>query len=92
MERNKVSAVTDWPESSTVKELQGFLGFANIYRRFIRGSSTVAAPLSDLLKSGRTNKRRIGFTLKAKARSPKYGARFLSLSVFVYLVCSPLCK
>lgn len=30
MEGNKVSAVTDWPESSTVKELQGFLGFANI--------------------------------------------------------------
>lgn len=50
MEDKKVSAVRDWPEPKTVKELQGFLGFSNFYRRFIRGFSSVAAPLTSLLK------------------------------------------
>ncbi len=36
-----------------MKELQRFLGFANFYRRFIRNFSTIAAPLTSLLKGGR---------------------------------------
>lgn len=44
----KVKAVTDWPVPSTRKQLQGFLGFANFYRRFIRNYSLVAAPLTRL--------------------------------------------
>uniref|UniRef100_A0A9J7ZGW9 Gypsy retrotransposon integrase-like protein 1 n=1 Tax=Cyprinus carpio carpio TaxID=630221 RepID=A0A9J7ZGW9_CYPCA len=50
MDDNKVKAVTDWPIPSTVKELQRFLGFANFYRRFIRDFSTIAAPVTSLLK------------------------------------------
>uniref|UniRef100_A0A8C6PCD2 Gypsy retrotransposon integrase-like protein 1 n=1 Tax=Nothobranchius furzeri TaxID=105023 RepID=A0A8C6PCD2_NOTFU len=44
----KVQAVKDWPTPSTRKQLQRFLGFANFYRRFIKGYSQIAAPLTQL--------------------------------------------
>ncbi len=53
MEDKKVQAVIDWPQPVTLKELQRFLGFANFYRRFIRNFSTVAAPMTSMLKRGR---------------------------------------
>ncbi|KAK3548528.1 hypothetical protein QTP70_013378 [Hemibagrus guttatus] len=46
----KVWAVTEWHAPSTVQELQCFLGFANFYRRFIRNYSSVAGPLTSLLR------------------------------------------
>lgn len=48
MDPAKVSAVTSWPAPESRKKLQQFLGFANFYRRFIRGFSAVAAPLTAL--------------------------------------------
>ncbi|KAI2662392.1 Transposon Tf2-11 polyprotein [Labeo rohita] len=51
MDSSKIQAVTEWPQPSTIKELQRFLGFANFYRRFIRNYSTIAAPLTSLLKN-----------------------------------------
>ncbi|KAK3571601.1 hypothetical protein QTP86_015335 [Hemibagrus guttatus] len=50
MDVTKVQAVTEWPSPSTVKALQHFLVFANFYRRFIRNYSSVAGPLTSLLK------------------------------------------
>ncbi|KAL0195007.1 hypothetical protein M9458_008579, partial [Cirrhinus mrigala] len=50
MDTAKVQAVTEWPQPTTIKELQRFLGFVNFYRRFIRNYSTVASPLTSLLK------------------------------------------
>ncbi len=50
MDTGKVDAVMEWPRPTTVKELQRFLGFANFYRRFIRNYSSIAAPLTSLLK------------------------------------------
>lgn len=50
MEKDKVSAVTSWPLPKTVRELQCFLGFANFYRHFIKGFSSVTAHLTNLLK------------------------------------------
>ncbi|KAL0152565.1 hypothetical protein M9458_052288 [Cirrhinus mrigala] len=52
MDESKVNAVRNWPRPSTLKELQRFLGFANFYRRFIRGFSSVAAPLTAMVKKG----------------------------------------
>ncbi|KAK3568022.1 hypothetical protein QTP86_028613, partial [Hemibagrus guttatus] len=46
----KVQAVTEWPAPTSVRELQRFLGFANFYRRFIRNYSSVAGPLTSLLR------------------------------------------
>ena len=44
----KVKAVRDWPVPSTRKQLQRFLGFANVSRRFIKNYSRIAAPLTQL--------------------------------------------
>uniref|UniRef100_A0A8K9X5F7 Gypsy retrotransposon integrase-like protein 1 n=1 Tax=Oncorhynchus mykiss TaxID=8022 RepID=A0A8K9X5F7_ONCMY len=52
MECDRVNAVRNWPTPTTVKEVQRFLGFANYYRRFIRGFGQVAAPITSLLKGG----------------------------------------
>ncbi|KAI2649352.1 Transposon Tf2-6 polyprotein [Labeo rohita] len=51
MDSSKIQAVTEWPQPSTIKELQRFLDFVNFYRRFIRNYSTIAAPLTSLLKN-----------------------------------------
>ncbi|KAK3515691.1 hypothetical protein QTP70_028534 [Hemibagrus guttatus] len=51
MDEKKVDAVRDWPRPTSVKELQRFLGFANFYRRFIRGYSSVTSPLTNLLRN-----------------------------------------
>ena len=50
MEVLKVDSVTSWLVPKTIQDLQQFLGFANFYRRFIQGFSSVVAPLSALLK------------------------------------------
>ncbi|KAK3545213.1 hypothetical protein QTP70_002069 [Hemibagrus guttatus] len=50
IDESKVKAVTEWPEPTTVKELQCFLGFDNFYRRFIRNYSGIASPLTSLLR------------------------------------------
>jgi len=50
MDPKKVSSVVDWAEPSSVPEIQTFLGFANFYRRFIKGFSSIAEPLTRLLK------------------------------------------
>lgn len=52
MDEHKVTAVLNWPQPTTLKELQRFLGFANFYRRFIRNFSSVASPLTSMVKKG----------------------------------------
>ncbi|KAL0171115.1 hypothetical protein M9458_031427, partial [Cirrhinus mrigala] len=52
MDETKVNAVRNWPQPKTLKELQRFLGFSNFYRRFIRNFSSVAAPLTSMVKKG----------------------------------------
>src|SRR6202795_3427796 len=50
MDPKKVAGIRDWPIPKKLKELQGFLGFANFYRRFVKDFSKRAAPLHSLLK------------------------------------------
>lgn len=51
MDPDKVQAVLNWPVPESRVALQRFLGFANFCRRFIRGFSQVAAPLTALTSS-----------------------------------------
>ena len=51
MEEERIEAVKNWPEPKSVRDVQVFMGFANFYRRFIRGFSKIAAPLTSMLKS-----------------------------------------
>ena len=48
MDKGKVQGVLDWPVPKTKKELRGFLGFLNFYRRFIQNFAQVARPLNAL--------------------------------------------
>ena len=50
MDPGKVKAVREWPAPKNLREVRGFLGFANFYRRFIKDFSKVARPLNDLTK------------------------------------------
>ncbi|KAK3566806.1 hypothetical protein QTP86_004492 [Hemibagrus guttatus] len=50
MDQSKVLPITEWSVPATVEELQRFLGFTNFYRCFIQNYSTVAGPLTSLLK------------------------------------------
>ncbi|KAI2646498.1 Transposon Tf2-9 polyprotein [Labeo rohita] len=52
MDERKVNAVLNWPRPTTLKELQRFLGFSNFYRRFIQNFSSVAVPLTAMVKRG----------------------------------------
>ncbi|KAI2646020.1 Transposon Tf2-6 polyprotein [Labeo rohita] len=50
MDQGKVTAIQNWPQPPTIKELQRFLGFSNFYRRFIQNYSSITAPLTSLLR------------------------------------------
>ncbi|KAI4880911.1 hypothetical protein NFI96_029797 [Prochilodus magdalenae] len=50
MDPSKLKAVAEWPRPTSLRLVQRFLGFANFYRRFIRGFGSVAAPLSALTR------------------------------------------
>lgn len=50
MDPKKVACVQEWPTPRSVRDIQGFLGFANFYRRFIPEFSRLATPLTKLTK------------------------------------------
>lgn len=50
MDNSKVQTIVDWPEPTSVRAVQLFLGFANFYRRFIRNYSAIAKPLTTLTR------------------------------------------
>ena len=46
----KVKAVLGWKPPASVTDVRSFLGMAGYYRRFIEGFSTIAKPMTQLLK------------------------------------------
>jgi hypothetical protein len=48
MDPTKVTSIQEWLTPVNIKDVQSFLGFANFYRRFIRGYSAIVAPLTHL--------------------------------------------
>jgi len=53
----KTEEVRSWPTPTTVTEVRSFLGFANHYRRFLKGYAKLAKPLNGLI-SGENAKRK----------------------------------
>jgi hypothetical protein len=80
MDPGKVSTVLDWPEPTSVKQLQAFLGFTNFYRRFIPEYSRTCSPLTRLLKKGV----QFSFDHSAKKAFVKLKATFTSAPVLAH--------
>uniref|UniRef100_A0A8C5HTM3 Gypsy retrotransposon integrase-like protein 1 n=3 Tax=Gouania willdenowi TaxID=441366 RepID=A0A8C5HTM3_GOUWI len=79
MDPAKLSAVSEWPQPETRKQLQRFLGFANFYRRFIRDYSRVAAPLTALTSTSIP----FQWTPKAEQAFQSLKVRFTSAPILV---------
>jgi len=52
MDTSKIQVIHDWPTPRKGKDLQSFLGFANIYRRFIASYSDITVPLTRPTRRG----------------------------------------
>jgi len=48
MDPARASAILEWPEPTSVKEVQKLLGFANSYRRYIKDYASLALPMNRL--------------------------------------------
>lgn len=61
----KILAVKDFPQPSTMRQLRRCLGLASWYRRFVKNFSSIAAPLNNLLK-GKLRKGKITWNNEAE--------------------------
>ncbi|KAJ1038011.1 hypothetical protein NDA10_005682 [Ustilago hordei] len=50
MDPEKVCTVKEWPMLESIHDIQRFLGFANLYQRFIAHFARIAKPLTSLVK------------------------------------------
>jgi hypothetical protein len=51
MEEDKVEAIKKWPIPSNITAVRAFLGLAGYYRRFVKDFSSIALPLTNLLRT-----------------------------------------
>ena len=48
----KLTAIYDWVKPQNVRDIQSFLGFVNIYKRFVKNFARVEGPLMDSTQKG----------------------------------------
>ncbi|KAL0557211.1 hypothetical protein IC582_005729 [Cucumis melo] len=50
VDEEKVKAIQEWPTPTNASEVRSFHGLASFYRRFIKDFSSIASPLTELVK------------------------------------------
>ena len=50
MDPQKIKVIVNWKSPMNVLEVRNFLGLASYYRKFVKGFSKIATPLTNLLK------------------------------------------
>lgn len=81
--KSKVKAIQEWPIPTNVQEVRQFIGLASHYRRFIRGFSTIAAPLTDLTKGSGSKTRLIEWTPECQSAFEEIQSRMIQAPTLV---------
>ncbi|XP_031376081.1 uncharacterized protein LOC116191022, partial [Punica granatum] len=50
VDEEKVRAIQEWPNPTSVSNVRSFHGLASFYRRFVKDFSSIAAPLTEVIK------------------------------------------
>ena len=50
VDEEKVKAIKEWPTHKSILEVRNFHGLASFYRWFVKNFSTLAAPLTEIVK------------------------------------------
>ncbi|XP_059292323.1 uncharacterized mitochondrial protein AtMg00860-like [Lycium ferocissimum] len=52
-DESKIDAVKNWPTPKSIGDIRSFHRLASFYRRFVKGFSTIAAPLTEVIRKDR---------------------------------------
>jgi hypothetical protein len=91
----KIETIRGWPTPRNVKEVRSFMGVFGYYRRFIKGFSNIASPITSLQKKG------VEFEWTSKCKEIFQKLKYILTSAPIsniadpdeyFVVCTDACK